>query len=99
MSLAAKIRDYDPKQKSADVAHELGCREEYVRAVWQRMCPKKRRRELDYVRNRYHTDADYRRNLIARSNAWSKRERKINPEYHEARKAWDRAYYYRTKNT
>lgn len=70
MSLAAKIRDYDPMQKSADVAHELGCREEYVRAVWQRMCPKKRRRELVTAVKRYHTNHKYRAAKLAWNRAY-----------------------------
>ena len=70
MSLAAKIRDYDPRQKSADVAHELGCSAEYVRAVWQRMCPKKRRRELVTAVHRYHKNHEYRAAKLAWNRAY-----------------------------
>ena len=86
MSLAAKIRDYDPKNnRSVDVAAELETSSDYVRAVWQRMTPKKQASEMKYrtenkayitalarkrFRRRYRTDSVFRRKYLEKTKAY-----------------------------
>ena len=68
MSLAAKIRDYDPAQNSsATVAAELGTSDEYVRVVWQRMDPE--RKALDIAKGGKWARANSNR-VSARKRLW-----------------------------
>ncbi len=79
-TLAAVIREFDPKKyRSVDVAKILGCRDEYVRTVWQRVNPERRRRDNEkkvaFHQRKYETDHEYRANYRRRQRQWYHRNK------------------------
>lgn len=79
-TLAAVIREFDPKKyRSVDVAKILGCRDEYVRVVWQRMDPKRMQLDSEKAYRRqtwkYHNDPEYRDNYLRRQREYKQRRK------------------------
>ena len=91
MTLAEKIRQYDAKDnRSVDVAREIGCRDEYVRVVWQRMDPS--RRKADRAKSiKWCQENRDRYNKRARE--WSAKRYKSDPDFRAAHLERCRLYY------
>ena len=91
MTLAEKIRQYDAKNnRSVDVARELCCRDEYVRTVWQRMDPA--RRKADSARSsKWCKENRDRHNKRVRE--WYSKRYNSDPDFRAACLERGRLYY------